>query len=95
MALTGLQSVYKTLFQWNKVIKFPIGFISSVYSITATIASTYGHARPSAENANKSEFFIACRDDGGVIVASIPNYWMASGLLYHQYLMMGKQHLIL
>ena len=73
------------LFQWgytsenNKVIKFPIDFISSVYSITATITSTYGDARSSAENANKSNFFIACRNSGGYIVANIPNYWMASG----------------
>lgn len=75
----------KRLFQWgytsenNKIIKFPINFISSVYSIIITITSTYGDARPSAENANKSEFFIACRNGGGYIVAAIPNYWMASG----------------
>lgn len=84
MIKTGLLYV-NSLFQWgyisenNKVIKFPIGFISSVYSITATIVSTYGDARPSAENANKSEFFIACRNNKGNIVAHIPNYWMASG----------------
>lgn len=76
---------WNLIYQWgytsnnNKVIKFPIAFISSVYSITATIASTYGDARPSVENANKSEFFIACRNRVGNIVDTIPNYWMASG----------------
>lgn len=63
----------------NKTIKFPISFTSIVYSIIATIANTYGDARPSAENATKSGFLIACRNGGGAIIPQIPVYWAALG----------------
>lgn len=50
-----------------------------VYSINATIASTYGDARPSAEDATNSNFFIVCRNRVGNIVSQIPVYIVAYG----------------
>lgn len=73
------------ILQWGHVssngvtIKFPIAFVSNVYTISATISSEYGNARPSAENANKSSFYVTCRNDAGGEIKTIPVYWFGIG----------------
>ena len=63
----------------NITVTFPVSFAAAAYSINATIASSYGHARASAESVTKSSFLLVCRDDGGNIISSVPVYWFAIG----------------